>query len=617
MRDPFSRSRDYLAAIDGASFSPTDAIRASVDSAPAILPEDASVEQRRRFIVQVMRSAAAVTLAYTRGNAVTVSTNASVNDDKGTLILDADAIVALARTSPQQATDYATGRMLTQASAFEQFRKPEIVALRKRLRMARHLDTIPAPGNGQTPVSIAGVSTYPDEVHAHYSGAHLAAGVAAMRGREKVLKAWPGWAGYFAAAEQSAKGAGALADYVADPKHPAIRRAAASLLARLQGVTIPEDPALVPAVDAGEQAARTSKGWKPGSMLDTADAVVSTMARALPAPEPQQHQGDGNESGDQGEPSDSGDEDRHAIPDSEADAAKGGYSLTMNGSEVQQEVQATTPGGIPTGGTPGVEGSFPESRQTVEPNLRELPRLQAAAAPMVASLQRVAWETLTPPQFDRAQVTGDLDEGALHRLAAWGDPEVFEQRQESGQGRVAVALLVDCSGSMRGSCMADAQAVAYALAKVFGASPRYALRIVGHDIGYGPRRLRLFDCPSADAISGLQARGDNADGFAIAAVMRDLERIPAARRIVLLMADGAPNATGYHGNPAADHIRRIVESGAQRGTEFLALGIEGAMSDGSGRRMFGASRFVSLPDTRSAGPLLGRVLARLGREASV
>ena len=41
-----------------------------------------------------------------------------------------------------------------------------------------------------------------------------------------------------------------------------------------------------------------------------------------------------------------------------------------------------------------------------------------------------------------AQVAGDLDEGALHRLAAWGDPEVFEQRQETGAGRIAVALLV-------------------------------------------------------------------------------------------------------------------------------------------------------------------------------
>ena len=618
MRDPFTRSSEYAAAIEGATFSPTDAIRSSVtgsDAAP--LDPNASEETRRRFIQRTMRAAAPVALAFTRGESVTVTTVASLADDKGTLVLNPDTIARLGRISAQRATDYASGRMLTQASAFTQFRKPEIQEIRRRARSRSALDSLPARCR-RGRVNIAGEDTTEQQIHANYAAAHLAAGVAALRGREKVLKEWPGWAGYFAAAEQGSEGPGALADYITDPEQPAILRASASVLARLQGLGLAEDPDLRAAIDAGEAIARQPKRWRSTAMVESGDAVVAALRDALPQ-QPEQpegeHQGEGGN--DQGEDQDEGSGEKPpastAIPGSEADEARGNCESSTVTHEVEEQIHAASP---QRDTEQPLGASFKEERHAVHPCTYTLRDMTQRAAPLMAALRRVVWETITPPQFDRAQVAGDLDEGALHRLAAWGDPEVFEQRQETGAGRIAVALLVDCSGSMRGQQIAEARSIAYALAKTFGECNRYTLRIVGHDVQYGPQRLRLWDCPTADSISGLEARGDNADGFAIAATMRDIERVDASRRVVILMADGEPNAHHYHGTSAAQHIRSVIENGARRGTEFLALGIADGIGQRVGARMFGASRFVRLPDTRSAGPLLGRVLAKMGKEAT-
>ena len=59
-----------------------------------------------------------------------------------------------------------------------------------------------------------------------------------------------------------------------------------------------------------------------------------------------------------------------------------------------------------------------------------------------------------------------------------------------------------------------------------------------------------------------------------------------------------------------------AQAQSARQVRDTALGIADGIGQRVGARMFGASRFVRLTDTRSAGPLLGRVLAKMGKEAT-
>ncbi|WP_276122596.1 cobaltochelatase CobT-related protein [Pararhizobium qamdonense] len=63
------------------------------------------------------------------------------------------------------------------------------------------------------------------------------------------------------------------------------------------------------------------------------------------------------------------------------------------------------------------------------------------------------------------QRSGKLNSAGLHRLTA-GDPRVFSRREEIRAKDTAVALLSDCSGSMKGAPMATALSASYALAQV-------------------------------------------------------------------------------------------------------------------------------------------------------
>jgi Mg-chelatase subunit ChlD len=246
-------------------------------------------------------------------------------------------------------------------------------------------------------------------------------------------------------------------------------------------------------------------------------------------------------------------------------------------------------------------------------------RMVESARPLIAALSRIAWDTDRPDECDRGQEAGSIDEGAMHRLAAYGDPRVFERPQEQNRATVAVHVLIDCSGSMGASVRSDetesrigaSRTVGYALATAFGRNPRYRVAVSGHDVAYGGNpRVRFHRCKDANAIAGLRAGGDNADGYAIEHAFRLVERERADRRIVFLIADGQPAAEGY--GYAGKHIQSVIGAAASRGMDFLAVGIEGTIRPTTGRDLFG-SRFVNLDATRSAGPLLARVIARMAR----
>lgn len=293
---------------------------------------------------------------------------------------------------------------------------------------------------------------------------------------------------------------------------------------------------------------------------------------------------------------------------------------------IQAEATAESRAGEPASGKKPAAGSacrsFPVRNTTAAGADRDrIRRMVEAARPLLDSLRRIAWDSTDPPTVDHGQAAGTIDEGALDRLAAWGDPRVFDRRQEQGPGRVAVELLIDCSGSMAGysrvtgSRLGDAAAVGYAMAAAFRGS-RFTVSVAGHSTQYDhPGGIVDYrSCPTLESIASLYPNGDNADGYAIAHALDRVAAVPAARRAVFLLADGQPSSNGYTGNGARAHVRRIVDGARGRAIDFLAIGVSGTMRD-TGPGLFG-SRFVSVPDVRSAGPILARIIGRMAREAA-
>jgi len=591
-----AKSSTYATAVGGASFSPSASVGDMLTNAriDAIDATTASDQQRAAFIERTLRAASATVTSWT-GEEVRASTYVT----KGSLVVSGGDILARA-SSPEHAVDFTTGRLLTEASKATYLKAAERATIERRVidyRLASHL-----PHRADT-------------LAAEYAGAHLAASIATVRGREKVLAEWPGWAGYFKASEAGASVPEALHSFVNDGKAAAIVRASALLSAQAlslwpEGASAPQEIEMMAA--AGRE--HLSTLWKHGEMLTRADAAVAAMLAAQPegAEQPQGGAGEGDGAG---EP--------QQVPASEAaemlgDTHKPGAHLT---STLTQPAAPEIGAAHVKAEGDEADGRYPVHEHKARIDRYSLRSLEEGARPLIAALSRIVWESTTPPVFERGQQRGDIDEGALDRLAAFGDDRVFEVRAEKAPTTVGVQVLVDCSGSMgchtrEGTSRIEAaKRVAFALAKAFGNGGRFKVEVAGHSVGYGYGRVGRVSydtCATPESITGLHAGGDNADGYAIAHAVDRAARMRADRRIVLLVADGEPNAHGYRGEKAARHIRGVVSSAEARGIEFLAVGIEGEMAN-TGAACFGPRRFISIPDTRSAGPLLARAITRLAK----
>ena len=604
----FNKAAEYLTKTRTASASPSRTVSESCGHhAQPITYEDPNgqkhtdgyLEAAGDFVRATLARAAVTVSAWTE-EPTTLTTNP--NETRGSILISAEGILRRG-ADPAIAADFATGRGLIVASRKEYLLAREEKDMRKSEETYRFYNR-----SGSKP-----------DMHLFapgYAAAHIASTIATVRGRETVLKSWAGFAGYFAAAEQPVEDA--TANTFVNGDAPPIVRAAFALGREVEGhpaLTLP--PELEPMLEAG-RAAMDAQPWKKGGVLDNAASVIDAMRAVEPPHEPEPEDGKGNGSGDEQRPDGDGD----PIPGSSMDYMK---------PDVQHhawESAKHTPADSKPSASAAAENSsgtrYPvvniEMTNRREGDSHDMKQLRTDAAPMIAALSRIVWESETPPTVDHAQLRGDLDEGNLLTLAAFNDPRVFQVRQEVGRATVAVHILVDCSGSMftgtkNGSNrMRDAKAVAYAMAKAFAGS-RYKVTVSGHDVQYGTAKVNSnnYVCKTIDDISLLHASGDNADGYAIAHCIDQLAATRADRKALFLLADGQPSATGYGGTPAQHHVRKVVEGAKARGVNFLAIGIENSMAK-HGETQFGR-HFINLPDTRSAAPLLARVIGKITKEA--
>ena len=169
-----------------------------------------------------------------------------------------------------------------------------------------------------------------------------------------------------------------------------------------------------------------------------------------------------------------------------------------------------------------------------------------------------------------------LDAHALCR----NDGKVFYKNNLPNEiPKIAVGLLLDQSGSM--SC-GDRSTYARAAAIIlydFCQSLGIPIMVYGHSTS--GRGVSLYSYAEFDSIDrddkfrlmDISARASNRDGAALRFVAEQLSKRSEEVRLLMLVSDGQPAASGYSGTAAEEDLRGIKQEYKRKGILFVAAAI--------------------------------------------
>lgn len=147
--------------------------------------------------------------------------------------------------------------------------------------------------------------------------------------------------------------------------------------------------------------------------------------------------------------------------------------------------------------------------------------------------------------------------------------------------RVAASILVDESGSMSGTRIRMALNASLAL-YLFCEECKIRCAVTGHTAenrGQGSMDLNVyadFDTPDRNdkyRLMNIQARSCNRDGAALMFAGNHLLKAEEPTKILFVISDGTPNATGYSGRPAEMDLAEIAAGLRRKGVILFALAI--------------------------------------------
>ncbi len=224
-----------------------------------------------------------------------------------------------------------------------------------------------------------------------------------------------------------------------------------------------------------------------------------------------------------------------------------------------------------------------------------------------------------PSNDTRMMRSGELDEDELYRYAA-NDMRIFKDSTESAIVDATVYLLVDCSASMGdwkgpGSPAYHSTQIAQVFAQALARHSNVSVKVLGHsgqnaDNTRGGAFYRIWE--KGDPLDRLTSFGtirysQNFDGWAIAWAGTMLLKDPAQQKLLIVLSDGIPGATGYGGDSAMDHVRFVTDQLDRKGISVVQVALCGELRESDQDRMF--KHFISAPaDESSLMPIILRKL---------
>jgi nitric oxide reductase activation protein len=148
-----------------------------------------------------------------------------------------------------------------------------------------------------------------------------------------------------------------------------------------------------------------------------------------------------------------------------------------------------------------------------------------------------------------------------------------------------VCVLVDESGSMGHYTMRQARQGAIAIKEALSHSDMINLWVYGHsadETGNGKTEMVEYSSPTMKdrpmAMGGMRARYENRDGNAIVASCQRIkgESDNTGHKLMIVLSDGQPSASGYRGPDAYEHTKKSVKYAETQGWSIIQVGFEGA-----------------------------------------
>ena len=170
-----------------------------------------------------------------------------------------------------------------------------------------------------------------------------------------------------------------------------------------------------------------------------------------------------------------------------------------------------------------------------------------------------------------------LNSSSLHR----NDGKVFYKNALPNETpELAVALLIDESGSMRCYDRCTYARAAAIILHDFCDKLDIPIMIYGHTTG-DDYEVKLFSYAEFDGydnndkyrLMDIAARDCNRDGAALRFVAEQLTKRQEEIKLLILISDGQPADTGYHGTIAEEDLRGIKQEYRRKGVLFVAAAI--------------------------------------------
>ncbi|MBF7084400.1 hypothetical protein IT084_15715 [Desulfallas sp. Bu1-1] len=190
-------------------------------------------------------------------------------------------------------------------------------------------------------------------------------------------------------------------------------------------------------------------------------------------------------------------------------------------------------------------------------------------------------------EYKTTYLERNLRKGKVHGNSLWKlhvkDPRVFCKTSEPNDiPKLAVYLLVDCSGSMTGKNIAEARKSACLLYETCSSALiKIPVNITGftseirviNDVVH--KRFISFDDPydKRYSIAGIAARHQNRDGYSIRVATRELLLRPEQQKVLIVLSDGMPVAAylEYRGKTGIRDTALAVREAERQGLGVIGL----------------------------------------------
>jgi nitric oxide reductase activation protein len=229
--------------------------------------------------------------------------------------------------------------------------------------------------------------------------------------------------------------------------------------------------------------------------------------------------------------------------------------------------------------------------------------------------EKLKFRETEPHRRTVAQKSGSIDGGSLVRLFAprpgEQNPRIFEKKTQIGRASVAVGLLIDESGSMRGSKETAARALAVMLLEALHGLPGVSVSVIGYTTIGNSCRLNHYITPDMPAethkynVMAIGAEDSTPTGKAIEDTSVQLAQWypDAAQRLLFVVSDGSSA-----GGPRA--VSAACKRARKRGIETIGLGVCGAYRQDSSDEMYGEGKGTVTKTIDDAGKVIASFLVR-------